>query len=167
MRASRKKSSFPTRRTRQNPFIRTNHSRRIHLVGNNSNELVAQGAAHARPRRAPVQCAGPEAFSLFALFSGRLQAALIRLTNPFVVTPLECALTQKHRGVGALREHSLRCHHERRCCAWWGGEREGSAVRLPRCIHGRNIVASDNSGNAEKRKQIPRAYAALGMTTTR
>ena len=110
--------------------------------------LVAQGAAHARPRRAPVECAGPEAFSLFALCSRRLQAARTRLTDPFVVTPLECALTQKHQGGG---------------CA----SRTLHTLRLPRCIHGRNIVASDNSGNAEKRKQIPRAYAALGMTTTR
>ena len=55
--ASRKKFSTPNREPRQNQLIRINHSRRIHLPGDSSNRLVAQGAA---------PFAGPEAFFRFA-----------------------------------------------------------------------------------------------------
>jgi hypothetical protein len=54
LRVAFKKNNLPNRRPRQNRLIRINYFRRIHLLGHNSNEFVAQGAALAT---------GPEAFS--------------------------------------------------------------------------------------------------------
>jgi hypothetical protein len=90
MHASPKKFNTPNRGASQNQLIRTNHSRRIQLLGDNGNGLVAQGAALV---------AGPEAF--FSLSVPPTIPETPRRTKPCImntcasthVTPAECALT--------------------------------------------------------------------------
>src|SRR5579859_3448608 len=171
-----KKSSSPNRATRQNQFIRTNHSRHAFLVstpvGNSSPALrppclcalcvefpfpasvfivtlaqegrfVAQGAA---------SFAGLGFFLSFLARDLKLfeaagfRRAAIRRTNSVRLTPLECALTQKYRGVGT-RKGLLRSAADfsaALCILNVGAPAED-------CIHGRNIVASGKFGSLQSR----------------
>jgi hypothetical protein len=90
MHASPKKFNTPNRGASQNQLIRTNHSRRIQLLGDNGNGLVAQGAALV---------AGPEAFFSLSVpptipeMPRRTKRRIMNTCASTHVTPAECALT--------------------------------------------------------------------------
>jgi hypothetical protein len=84
--ASRKKSSFPTRRARQNQLVRTNHSRRACLVSTPS---------EIRPRLRALHVSVPSVLNL------RFPAIILSRGAPGYhppANPIECALTQKQGG---------------------------------------------------------------------